>query len=112
MLDRVANEVIAYGIGIPDSTPQQMLNAIGRGVPELFGHLPAVLALDRTEQSTHIVMSRMSGVRSSKSWSDPLCQGSKVLLPRLHLRQELLMVRKSEWFHTLFLPHPKAILQL
>jgi hypothetical protein len=49
VLDHVRPQVVADRLGIPVGAPQQMLQGVGRPIPDRLGQLPAVLALDRAE---------------------------------------------------------------
>ena len=45
-----ADQFIAHGVRIPTGGVQQPLHPLRVGLPDCLGHLPTVLALDRTEQ--------------------------------------------------------------
>lgn len=47
--------VIADGVGIPPGPSQEVLNAIGCGVANLFGELPSVVASGVSEEDADIV---------------------------------------------------------
>ena len=55
MLHNVVPEIIAHQVGVPTVAVQQPLHPVGSGVARLLRQLPAVLALDRTDQSPQIV---------------------------------------------------------
>jgi len=50
LLEDVAAQLVADGLGLPWRPPQHVLEAIGGGVTAHFRQLPAVLALGRTQQ--------------------------------------------------------------
>jgi hypothetical protein len=54
MLQNIAAQLIADGLGVPQRPAQQVLEAIGRGIPADLGQLPVVLALGRTQQAAQI----------------------------------------------------------
>jgi hypothetical protein len=54
MLQDIAAQLIADGLGIPPRPAQQMLKGIRRGIPAHLDQLPAVLALGRTQQAAQI----------------------------------------------------------
>jgi hypothetical protein len=53
-LDHVGTQLITHGIGVPPRAPQQVLEAIRRRLPTGLRHLPAVLALSRTQQALEV----------------------------------------------------------
>jgi hypothetical protein len=50
MLDHIAAQLIAHGLGLPQGAAQQVLKAIGRGIAGHFGQWPAVW-YNATEES-------------------------------------------------------------
>jgi hypothetical protein len=54
MLQNIAAQLIADGLGVPQRPAQQVLEAIGHGIPADLRQLPAVLPLGGTEQTPQI----------------------------------------------------------
>ena len=54
MLVRVAGQVVTDRVGVPVGAGQQVLHTVGGGLAEVFGQLPAVLALGVAEQPAEV----------------------------------------------------------
>ena len=50
VLDHVGPQVVADRVGVPFGPAHQVLDAVGVGVADLLGDLPAVLPLHRAEE--------------------------------------------------------------
>jgi len=57
LLQHVPTQVVTHQIGIPDGTGKQALHAIRAGFSGVFGQLPAIFALDATEESLQVEQS-------------------------------------------------------
>jgi hypothetical protein len=53
-LENGAPQFIAHGIRVPQGRAPQVLTALGRGIAHHIGPLPAVRALDGTQQSPQL----------------------------------------------------------
>jgi hypothetical protein len=54
MLDDIGPQVVANLLGVPAHAAEEVLHSVGRGVASGLGQLPAVLALDRGQQSAQL----------------------------------------------------------
>jgi hypothetical protein len=54
MLNHVGTQIIAYLIRRPGRTPEQMLHPIGRLIPRVLCELPAVFAVERTQEPLYV----------------------------------------------------------
>lgn len=54
VIENVGAQVVAHLIGVPVSSGEQALDAVGGGFAEAFGDLPAVLAFDGAEESVEV----------------------------------------------------------
>jgi hypothetical protein len=69
---RVADEVVADGVGIPVGSGQQVLDAVGRRVAQALGQLPPVLPLGAAEQPAGVADGTLPGLAPSEPATDPL----------------------------------------
>jgi hypothetical protein len=53
VLHDVIAQVITYTVGVPHRTSQQVLHAIGAGLPGVLGDRPAILARQIGQQPQH-----------------------------------------------------------
>jgi hypothetical protein len=86
VLDDVVLEFIADGLGVPEGSIQQMLEAIGIDLSEVLGQLPSVLTLDGAEQALEIVQGELFGFDAPKVGAEASCQ---VRQKRLAIRDVL-----------------------
>jgi hypothetical protein len=54
MFHHIITHLIAQQFGVPVAAPQQVLDFVRCLVPQALGHLPAILALDGTEQGLQV----------------------------------------------------------
>jgi hypothetical protein len=66
VLDDVAAEVVAYGIGIPASTPKEALEAMWSLVANGLGDLPGVFPFDASEQAPEIGLGAEAKILAAK----------------------------------------------
>jgi hypothetical protein len=85
VLDDIRAEVVADLIGIPVSRGKQALDAIGRGVADMFSDLPAILALDGTDESAEVVVSLLARFSAEKVMGDALMKSGKADGPSTNL---------------------------
>ena len=90
MLDHVGAHVIAQRIGVPAGGGQQPLHPIRGRLPGVLGQLPAILALDLTEQPAQEPGDPPADLRAGKPWADPLAQPLELRRPPLDLGQHAL----------------------
>jgi hypothetical protein len=83
MLDQRGPQVLPDLIGIPLRPSSQMLDAIRRGIPMDFGHVPSVFALDRTQHTPERRPGPATGFTAGKTWQNaafyfgqPYCPGT------------------------------------
>ena len=65
--DGVGPQVVAHPIGVPIGAAQQVLDGVGAVVADLLGELPAILALDRSEQAEEIIPDPHAGFAACES---------------------------------------------
>jgi len=70
MREHVAAQIIAHPVGIPAGGPQETLHALGIGVTDRLGELPAVLAFDFTEETEEIPPEPIAHFGTGKAASD------------------------------------------
>ncbi|MEU8348154.1 hypothetical protein [Streptomyces sp. NPDC048845] len=63
-------QVVADVIGLPLRSGKEVLQAVGRGVADLFGQLPAVLAGHRGEQPAYVVTHATAELDSAEAVPD------------------------------------------
>lgn len=61
VFDDVVSEFVTNGLGIPDGSAQEILEAIGIDLAEVLGELLSVLALGGSEQALQIVECELHG---------------------------------------------------
>ena len=71
VLAHVRLQVVPHLISLPDRSSQQMLETVGSRLPGLLSQLPAILALDRTEQSLQISQHLPARLGAEKARSHP-----------------------------------------
>jgi hypothetical protein len=84
MLDDLAAQLLPYGIRVPVSAAQHILEAIGSRRAADFRHLPAVLALGLTEQALQIRLHPVAGLRARKIGGQPPCHVRQLGLAARH----------------------------
>jgi hypothetical protein len=67
MLDHVLAQVVTDGVSIPGSRIEESLHAIGGGVAEEFGQVPAILALECGEQAPEVAQRSATGFSASET---------------------------------------------
>jgi hypothetical protein len=67
VLDHVFAQVVANLIGVPPGRVQQPLHALRIPLADGLGHLPAVLALDPTEQPEQVALRPLPGLRAAEA---------------------------------------------
>jgi hypothetical protein len=92
-------------MGIPLCAVEQMLHAVGCRVACRFGEVPAVFALERTQQSNEVLQGAMLHFTPAKA---PSNAGKQVLQMFYPMRAELDELREN-FLHCRSLP--KALLQ-
>jgi hypothetical protein len=70
LLQDIATQVVTHQIGIPNGTGEQTLHARGGGFSGLLGQLPAIFALEVTEQSLQVPQHAATGFGSGKARGD------------------------------------------
>ena len=76
-LPAIGAQLVADGVGVPIGAAQQILEAVGSRLTADFRHLPAILALDRTEQAAQIRQDPVAGLRAGEIGGQPsghVCQ--------------------------------------
>ncbi|GAB3628097.1 hypothetical protein GCM10027419_29480 [Pandoraea terrae] len=91
--DYIAAQHIASGISVPLCPLQQVLYAIGCRFADPFGELPAVLALDCTQQALQVCERPLSGLWTPEQFPEPLVQYLQFTLPRFCSRMNSLDVK-------------------
>src|SRR5713101_1310024 len=81
LLYRVGSHVVADPIDIPFGTGEQALHAKGCGFSGMFGQLPAIFALDGTEQSLQVEQRPPTRFWSGKARGKTSMQLGKGLTP-------------------------------
>jgi hypothetical protein len=71
MLHAIDAQLVADGVGVPIGAAQPVLEAIGRRLAADFRHLPAVLALGRTEQAAQTGQDPLAGLRAGEIGGQP-----------------------------------------
>jgi hypothetical protein len=66
MLEHVIPQVVPERVGVPVGPPEQMLDAIWRGVARHLGQLPTVLALGGGEQTAKIIPRSLARLGASE----------------------------------------------
>lgn len=82
MLHDVITEVIEDLLGVPVAPIQQPVHPIRSRVTGLFGQRPAVLPLQRSDQSPHIRQRRLPRLRPREPVHEPLMQLAQARRPR------------------------------
>jgi hypothetical protein len=67
----VAAQVLADGVGVPLRPRQQVLQPVGRGVPEVLGQGPAVQSRQFGHQPADQLPGRTPGLDPGEPWRDP-----------------------------------------
>ena len=81
MLDHVGPQVVADPIGVPAHPAEEVLHPVGRGIPGGFGQLPAVLALDRSQQPTQVGQRTAPRLDPAEARRDPSAQPLQLRSP-------------------------------
>jgi hypothetical protein len=63
LLHAIGAQLVADGVGVPIGAAQQILEAVRSRLAADLRHLPAVLALDLTEQAMQIRQDPVAGLR-------------------------------------------------
>jgi hypothetical protein len=85
MLDDIGLEVIADLLGIPVSSGEEALDAIGRGVADVFGDLPAILAFKGADESAEIVVGLLARFSAEKVVGNALMKSGETDGPSANL---------------------------
>src|SRR5260370_35032133 len=76
----------AHRIRVPLRAGQQALHAVGPCLARVLGELPAVLALDRAEQSVARAAHPLAWLGAREAWPDPLLDPAPPRIPRANHR--------------------------
>ena len=87
MLHHVVPEVITNQVRVPPVVVKQALHSVGCTVASLFGQLPAVLALHRTEQPSQIGQSPSARLGPPEPGGDALMRPFYAIGPQDHFRR-------------------------
>ena len=82
LLQDVLAQVIAHAIGIPDRLGKQALHAIGSGFAGLLGQVPAVFALDGTQQALQVRQNPTARFWAGKARGRRRCKWVSSTAPR------------------------------
>jgi hypothetical protein len=85
MLNYIASQVISHQVGVPIIAGQQLLHSIGGQISGLLGQLPAVLALNETEQPSQVIQHASTWFMPTKTTSDKGMHYFDTLGPGLYL---------------------------
>jgi hypothetical protein len=85
MLDDIGLEVIADLFGVPVSSSEEALDAVGSSVADVFGDLPAILAFDGADEGAEIVVSLLARFSTEKVVGDALMKSGKTDGPSANL---------------------------
>jgi hypothetical protein len=78
-------EVVADLFGIPVSSSEEALDAIGSSVADVFSDLPAILAFNGTDESAEIVVGLLARFSAEKAVGDALMKSGKTDGPPTNL---------------------------
>ena len=81
MLHHVLPQVVSNRIGVPAIRRQQPLHTIGRGIANILGQLPPILALHRSQQTLQIGQGSLSRLTTTEPSPDALVQRPQPSLP-------------------------------
>ncbi len=81
VLDDVAPEVIADGLGVPIGRIEEALDAVGGGLAEEFCEVPAVLPLGRGEEAAEVAEGTAAGLGASEAGGDARVEGVEFVPP-------------------------------
>jgi len=74
VLDDIDTQIVAHRIGIPAHARQEVLHAVGRSIARRLGKAPAVLALQRRQQTAQVATGALAGLNPAKARRNPLRQ--------------------------------------
>jgi hypothetical protein len=81
VLDEVAADVIAQGVGIPDRPGEQVLHPVRGGIAGVFGDRPAVLSWQVGQQAAHERPGPLAKIHPGEPTCDPAHHLVEQLLP-------------------------------
>jgi hypothetical protein len=96
LLQGVGTQVIAHAVGVPDRLGEQALHPVGCGFAGLLGQLPAVFALDGTEQALQVGQRPTTRLWSGKARGQAAMQVGEFKRPGRHMRRGRLEARKGD----------------
>src|SRR5579859_1658914 len=94
VLNHIRPEVIAHRIRVPVCGIEQPLHPLRTGLAQVFGELPAVLALNPIQQSCQVALGSISCFRSPEPASNPRMEVIQSCTPALNRRPLYLLVRR------------------
>jgi hypothetical protein len=74
LLKRVGAQIIAHALSVPHSAGEQALHAIGARFSSMFSQLPAIFALDGTQDALQILERSATRLWSGKASSNARMQ--------------------------------------
>jgi site-specific DNA recombinase len=108
LLGDVAAHVVAERAWVPAGAGQQPLHPVRGGLLRVLGQLPAVLAVNPTQQATQEPGGTAADLRADEPWADPLAQPLELRCPALDLSQHALPPPRSAQQKARNLPHAKC----
>src|SRR5713226_3591116 len=81
MLQDVGTQIVAHQVGIPGCAVEQALHPIGAAFSGVFGQVPAIFALDGTDNTFQIGQRPTTGFGASKTGGDAGMQAFEFLSP-------------------------------
>jgi hypothetical protein len=81
LLQGVGAQLIAHAIRVPHSTGKQALHALGSGFSGVFSQLPAIFALDATQQALQVTQHPAAWFRAGKARGNAGVQLGEQLCP-------------------------------
>jgi hypothetical protein len=72
VLDDIGTQIVAYRLGIPAHAGQEVLHAVGRDITRRLGKVPAILALQRRQQTAQVAAGALACLNPAKARRDPL----------------------------------------
>jgi hypothetical protein len=107
-LHDIAAHVVAQRVRVPAGGGQQPLHSVRGRLPGVLGQLPAILAVDPTQQPTQEPSSPPADLRPGEPGADPLAQPLELRRPALDLGQHALPPPPSAQQKARNLPHAKC----
>jgi hypothetical protein len=111
-LQDVGSQIVTHQVGIPDGTIQQPLHAVRSGFSGVFRQLPAIFALDGTDNAFQIGQRSTTRFRSDKTRGDTSVETFEFLAPPPNFDKGGLRASCGDvlgLFHAFFLSHEPCL---